>query len=491
MRVLYVTAEVYPLVKTGGLADVSGALPQALIARGLDVRLLVPGLPAILEGLSDVKPVMAFRSVFGTGTATLRRGHIPESGVTAYVIDAPDLYDRPGNPYLGPDGHDWPDNHRRFALLGWMAARITSGQADSRWQPDIVHGHDWHAGLAPAYVAAQPKRRAGTVFTVHNLAYQGLFPHAVYWELDLPGHFFAVDGVEFYGNVSFMKAGLVYGDRITTVSPTYAREIRRPDMGHGLHGVIDHRAADLTGILNGVDYSVWDPGSDSALPTLYARDSLVGKVACKAALQSELGLSLKPRAPLFVVVSRLTAQKGLDLVLPVISGIVHLGGQLAVLGSGDADIERHFQEAAAAHPGSVALRIGFNEGLSHRVIGGADVIVVPSRFEPCGLTQMYGLRYGALPLVRRVGGLADTVVDATEANVVQDVATGFVFDDATPAGLSAAIDRAVAIYGNASLWTQLMRRAMAQNFSWDASAQKYVEVYRQAKARTLHLAQSA
>ena len=478
MRVLYVAAEVYPLVKTGGLGDVSAALPPALIRQGQDVRLLLPGLPAIMAGVADLKQVATFTTALAAGPVTLLRGRLPDGDVPAYVIHAPLLYDRPGNPYLAPDGRDWQDNHRRFALLGWVAAQLAAGQADGGWKPHIVHGHDWHAGLAPAYMTAQADTRVGSVFTIHNLAYQGLFPYPVFPELGLPPPFFSMEGMEFYGQVSFMKAGLIYSDRITTVSPTYAREIRSLPQGCGLEGVINARAHVLSGILNGVDYALWNPVTDTALAKKYTADKPAGKAACKAALQTEMGLQPQPDALLFAVVSRLSAQKGLDLVLAALPELVRQGGQLALLGSGDAALEQAFRDAAAQHPGAVAVRIGYDETFSHRMMAGADVILVPSRFEPCGLTQMYGLRYGTLPLVRRVGGLADTVRDAGDSAENRNGATGFVFDEASAHGLLGAAKRAFDTYRNRKSWLAMMRRAMAENFSWDEAAQHYVTLYR-------------
>ncbi|HVK55731.1 MAG TPA: glycogen synthase GlgA [Burkholderiales bacterium] len=478
MRVLYVAAEAYPLEKTGGLGDVTGALPPALIRQGLDVRLLLPGLPAIIKGMLDLKPVAKLEPAFSARAITLLAGRMPDSGVPAYVIDAPDLYERPGNPYLGPDGRDWGDNHQRFALLGSVAARLATGSLDSRWTADVIHSHDWHAGLAPAYASAQSGPRPGTVFTIHNLAYQGLFPYERYADLGLPPEFFAVDGLEFYGQVSFMKAGLFFADRVTTVSPTYALEIHGPEEGCGLEGVISARGGAVKGILNGVDYQVWNPATDPVLPQDYTAANLKGKAACKAALQADLGLEIRPDTLLFCAVSRLTPQKGLDLALNALPEIIRQGGQLVLLGSGDADMEERFRQAAAKYPQSVSATIGYDEAFSHKIIAGSDVVLVPSRFEPCGLTQLYGLRYGTLPLVRRVGGLADTVLDANQSNLKNDTATGFVFESADVADFSDAVGRAFAAYGDRSIWSKLIRRAMAQNFSWDEAALEYASLYR-------------
>ncbi len=473
LRVLQVAAEVFPLVKTGGLADVAGALPPALARAGADVRMLLPGLPAIADAVLHQRTVCEIGPVFGAGRVTLRCGQLPFSHVPAYVLDAPYLYRRGGGPYQDSAGREWPDNVQRFALLGWAAAHIAAGELDAGWTPDVVHAHDWHAASACAYMAAHPSTVAASVFTIHNLAYQGLFPSADFALLGLPSHFMEAAGLEFHGRLSLMKSGLQFAQRVTTVSPTYAREIATPEFGFGLDGVVRSRKADLSGILNGVDGEVWNPTHDTALAAGYSADEMSGKALCKQALQAETGLAERADVPLFGIVSRLTSQKGLDLVLGALPGLLRRGGQLLVQGTGEPSLEVAFSSAARSHPGHVAVRIGYDEALAHRLVAGADVILVPSRFEPCGLTQLYGLRYGSLPLVRRVGGLADTVVDAREA----DRATGFVFDAATPEALERAIERAIALYGQPEAWQALMRRAMAQDFSWDTAAASYLALY--------------
>ena len=479
MRVLHVGAEVFPLVKTGGLADVLGALPQALIAQGADVRLLLPGLPAFADAVLHQKTVFELGPLFGAARIRLRLGQMPYSHVPAYVIDAPYLYRRDGSPYQASDGSEWSDNLQRFALLGWIGARLAAGELDPEWTPDVMHAHDWHAAMGCAYVAAHPPTRAATVYTVHNLAFQGLFPHADFRLLDLPSRFMAHTGLEFHGQLSFMKAGLKYAKRVTTVSPTYAREIATHEFGVGLDGVIRGRGNEVSGVLNGVDGQVWNPAADNALPAHYSAAQMAGKARCKQALQRELGLAEKPEVPLFGVVSRLTSQKGLDLVLGAVPGLVQRGGQLALQGSGEPGIEAAFREAGKAQPQQVAVRIGYDEAFAHRLIAGADAILVPSRFEPCGLTQMYGLRYGTLPIVRRVGGLADTVVDASAENLRADRATGFVFDAASVSALDAALQRAGDVFTKErSTWEQLQRLAMAQDFSWRGAAAQYLELYR-------------
>ncbi len=478
LRVLHVAAELYPWVKTGGLGDVVAALPPALVAQGVDVRLCLPGFPAFLDAFSTSDAVR-LATPFASERVRIAHTYLPGSGVGAYLVDHPAFYDRAGGPYGGPDGRDWPDNYRRFGLLGWVGAALGSG-ADPNWRPDIVHAHDWHAGLAPAYLKAQTAPAApASVMTVHNLAYTGYFPAGVFPELSLPGSFFGIDGVEFYGGVSFMKAGLAYADRLTTVSPTYAEEIKTPEFGAGLDGLLRLRASLLRGILNGVDPGVWDPASDPSLPQPYSVDDAdKGKAAAKAALRKRLYLG-DGDGPVFGVVSRLTPQKGLDLLLDAVTDIVGGGGQLALLGSGDGDLEAGFAAAARTHHGGAGVEIGYDDALARLIIAGSDAMVVPSRFEPCGLTQLYALRYGTLPLVRRTGGLADTVVDATAARLRDKTATGFVFDDASPGALVAALARASALYSDRRRWRQMMRTAMTQDFSWAQSARQYVTLYRE------------
>ncbi len=489
MRLLQVSAELFPLLKTGGLADIAGALPVALAAAGEDIRVLLPGFPAILAGVTDLALVAEFSAPWGT-RARLLHGRIATSGVPperalhAYVIEAPALYERPGNPYEDTQRQPYADNHRRFALLGWTAARLAQG-LDPYWQPEVVHSHDWHAGLTPAYLAfaqATQGRRVGSVFTVHNLAYQGVFPSQDFSGLGLPDAAFQVNGLEYHGQLSFMKAGLYYADQLTTVSPTYAREIQTPEQGCGLDGLLRGRVGALTGILNAVDSAVWNPATDALLAQPYEVRRMAGKAICKAALQQALGLTVAPGKPLFAVVSRLSEQKGLHLVLAGLDALLAQGGQLALLGNGDRWLEDAFRQRAAAAPESVSVTIGYDESMAHRLFGASDVTLVPSLFEPCGLTQMYGLRYGSLPLVRRVGGLADTVVDCTLEDMASDQATGFVFDDFNPAGYSRALRRAFALYARPPEWRRVRATAMRRPADWATAADQYIEVYRQTLA---------
>jgi starch synthase len=479
MKVLHAAAECFPWVKTGGLADVVGALPQAQKQAGAEVRLVLPGLPAILSGLEGRRLVCELGAVLGVGRASLWLGHLADNDLPVYVVDAALYYDRPGSPYQGPDGQEWSDNLLRFALLGWVAARLALGELDRDWRPDILHAHDWHAALACAYVAVHPLPTVRTVFTIHNLAYQGLFDAADFSLLGLPARFLATSGMEFHGQLSMMKAGLSFADHITTVSPNYAREIATPEFGCGLEGLIQSRSGSVSGILNGVDCEVWNPAKDPALTAFYSNTDLRGKVGCKNALQQQLGLKPSAKAPLFGIVSRLTAQKGLDLLLDALPSALTRGAQLAVLGTGDPGLEAAFVELARAYPDQVAVHLGYDENLAHQMIAGIDAILVPSRFEPCGLTQLYGLRYGTVPIVRSVGGLADTVVDLDEANVSLEKmpATGFKFGPASVEALAQVLLRTQRAYAIPELWRALILSGMAQNYSWDSAAKEYMDLY--------------
>ena len=483
MRVLHVAAEVYPLVKTGGLADVVAALPPALAAAGADVRLLLPGLPAVLEAVQSARTVLNIGACFGAMRVRLLLARLPGSQLPVYVVDAPHLYHRGGGPYQSPDGAEWPDNLRRFALLGWVAAHLAADDAEAGWVPDIVHAHDWHAAMACAYIADHLPTQAASVYTVHNLLFQGLFAHHDWSMLGLSSRFMSPAGLEFHGQLSFMKAGLKFADKVTTVSPSYAVEIATPDFGYGLDGVIRGRGADVSGILNGIDEVVWDPARDAAIASCYDADRLAGKQACRRALQADLGLVADEQALILAVVSRLSAQKGLDLVLSALPALVRAGVQFAVQGTGEPALEAAFRMAEQAHPGRVSVHIGYDESRAHRLIAGADMIAVPSRFEPCGLTQLYGLRYGTVPVVRRVGGLADTVMDeggAAPGTAQQARQTGFVFDAATSAAFEAAVRRALLMKQSPKAWQRMMRRGMAQDLSWAGPARDYLALYAQA-----------
>lgn len=481
MKILFAASEAQPLVKTGGLADVVGALPRALAALGHDVKVLLPAYPGVLDRLRTRTMHSNLTDLFG-GPAKVEAGRT-DTGLDVLAIDAPHLYAKQSAHPYGPSANvDWDDNHLRFAALGWVASAIGRGTAGA-WVPDIVHAHDWQAGLAPAYLALAEEVRPRTVITVHNLAFQGLFDRKHLAKLRLPESAFAVEGVEFHGQIGFLKAALHYADHITTVSPTYAREIQTPEFGAGLDGLLRHRASKLDGILNGIDRDEWNPERDRYLPAMYGAHSLAKKAHNKAVLQEALGLEIEPRAPLFCVISRLSHQKGLDMLLAALPALRAAGAQLAVLGSGDAELTVGFSAAAKAAPTRVAFRSGWDESLSHRFQGGSDFIVVPSRFEPCGLTQLCGLRYGTIPVVARVGGLADTIVDANEAALADGVATGFQFAPQSADALQHALLRAVAVYARSDAWSQMQERAMSRDFGWERSAQRYAALYEGLLAR--------
>jgi len=473
IRVLAVASEIFPLVKTGGLGDVTGALPLALDSAGAQTVTLIPGYPAVLDALHGASAIHDFPDLFG-GPATIRRGQA--ASLDLLVLDAPHLYARGGNPYLGPDGREWFDNSLRFAGLGAAGAAIGAGIVPGLTF-DIVHAHDWQAALAVVYLNFHRGPRPATVLTVHNLAFQGRYPADVFARLGLPASAFSLDGLEYHGDVNFLKGGLSYADRITTVSPTYAREITGIDNGMGLDGLLRHRAGVLSGILNGIDDTIWNPATDPLLPARYTGTTLDQRAANKAALQKSMGLDNEPDALVVGVVSRLTSQKGLDMVADQIDAFAVDGMQLAVLGSGDPALERAFVAAAEWHLGSVGCVIGYDEPLAHLIQAGSDALLVPSRFEPCGLTQLYALRYGAVPVVSRVGGLADSVIDANEAALSAGVATGIQFWPTTPDALAGALHRLLNLWHERPVWQRMQRNAMAADVSWRASASRYVALF--------------
>ncbi|WGW05924.1 glycogen synthase GlgA [Tropicibacter oceani] len=466
-RILSVASECAPLIKTGGLADVVGALPAALTALGDEVKTLVPGYPAVMEKLGKTKEVAVFDDLFGGSAGLLST---KSAGLDLLVLDAPHLFDRVGGPYLGPDGKDWPDNPERFAALSWVAAHVAV-QGAGGWVPQVVHGHDWQAGFTPEYLHGMGCD-VPFVFTIHNVAFHGNAPADRLGSLRLdpwrftPGHF------EFWGQISALKAGLMGAQRITTVSQTYAEELLTAEFGIGMDGILRDRQAVLNGIVNGIDTDVWNPETD---PEITPYKAPKGKQANKDALRAEFGLP-EADGPLCVLVSRLTQQKGIDLLIDAIDALLERGGQLALLGSGDPALEAAVQHLATRHP-NVAVRIGYDEGLSHRMMAGADAILVPSRFEPCGLTQLYGLRYGTVPLVALTGGLADTVINASPAALARGVATGIQFFPITGRALANAFGRLCDLYDTPKVWTAMQRNAMKQPVGWETSAAAYHALY--------------
>lgn len=468
--VLSVTSECVPLIKTGGLADVAGALPAGLEQTGWQVRTLLPAYPGLLAKAVARKKVFAFKDLMG-GPARVMAGQA--GGVDVLLLDAPHLFDRPGGPYGNPV--DFPDNPVRFAALSHAAAQIARKGLSDGWSPEVLHAHDWQAGLAPTYLRLGGDHDIACVMTVHNIAFQGLAPAAMLGAMGLPISEFTSEGLEYWGQISTLKAGLVDADAITTVSPTYAAELMRPEFGMGLDGLIAHRAGDLSGILNGIDMDVWNPETDPEI-TPYSATSLKGKAKNRKALISEFGLS-RIDGPLAIIVSRLTSQKGMDLIAETADQFVALGGGLAILGSGDPAIEDQMRMLARNHPGKIGLRIGYDEALSHRMFGGGDVVLVPSRFEPCGLTQLYGLRYGTVPVVAATGGLADSVIHANVMAQSSNVSTGFQFHPVDSLALGHCLRNVTELFADRSGWTRLQKRGMKQHLGWEASASAYAALY--------------
>jgi starch synthase len=466
-KVLSVASECVPLIKTGGLADVVGALPAALAPLGWQMRTLLPAYRNLIPHLADMRAVLHEADLFG-GPARVMAGMV--AGLDLLLLDAPHLYDRDGGPYSNAAG-DFADNAQRFAALSWIGARIAQG-ALAEWKPDVLHGHDWQAGFAPAYMRYHGGGGAASVITIHNIAFQGWADAALITELRLPKPEFTPNALEYYGGLSSLKAALVTADAITTVSPTYAAEIMRPEFGMGLQGVIAARARDVSGILNGVDGAVWSPLRE-AVP--FGAGNMGGKAKARAALLNDLKLSIT--GPLAILVSRLTEQKGIDLVLAALPEFLDAGGGLAVLGAGDPALELGLRALAARYPSAVSVKIGYDESYSHRLFSAGDMVLVPSRFEPCGLTQMYGLAYGTLPVVSAVGGLADTVIHASPAALQAGAATGVVFHSVDALGFAGALRLARKLYDNPQIWPRMQRAAMESDVSWTQPAHEYAALY--------------
>ena len=480
LKILFATSEAQPLIKTGGLADVAGSLPPTLRHLNHDIRLILPAYPEVVERAIPLKEVATLYLVGHTEPARLLSGtlfgHLP-----LYLVDAPELFGRPGNPYVGPDGHDWPDNAQRFALFCRAIVAVALNQADQHWQPDIIHCNDWQTGLVPPLLHHEGNRPA-TLFTIHNLAYQGIFDQALFQQLQLPPELWSHEGLEFHGNLSFIKGGLAFADQLNTVSPTYADEICTPEFGYGLEGLLRHRRDRLSGILNGIDYQHWNPAADPYIKQHFDHNSFKLKRINKQQLQQEMGLPQNEKAFLLGYVGRLVEQKGIDLLLELLPRLVRIENlQIVMLGSGVTHFEEALSDAGERYLGNVAIHIGYNEQLAHRIEAGSDCFLMPSRFEPCGLNQLYSLRYGTVPIVRRTGGLADTVVDVSPQSLLDGSATGFVFDHPTAPALWEAIERAIEFrHRPESWWQRLAVTGMQQDFSWPASAVRYVDLYRKA-----------
>lgn len=472
-KILAVASECAPFVKTGGLADVVGALAKVLGDHGAECRVLLPLYRQIAHLVEGAEIVLDAGSQFGGPVRVLAT---TEAGVDLLLVDAPHLYDRVGQIYLNQHGVDWDDNHQRFALLSWMGAEIARNGV-AGWQPDLIHAHDWQAGLTPVY-AKQMGAQVPCVMTIHNIAFQGNFAAHLMGDLGLDPARYTQDGFEYFGQLSFLKGGLMQADRITTVSPTYARELLTEEYGMGLQGVLNARQDVLTGILNGIDTEVWDASADPALPQTYTSRTIAKKAVNKQALLERFGLRGDGTAPLFSVISRLSHQKGLDMALTALPAVLEQGAQFVMLGSGDPHLEHGFAELARRYPNQAAVEFGFNEDLAHLIQAGADATLIPSRFEPCGLTQLCAMRYGTLPIVSKTGGLADTVIDANEAALTQGCATGIQFAPATGEKLRDALDRALEIYADQTAWRKIMRNAMKHPVGWDQSAARMADLYR-------------
>lgn len=475
MQILYVASECAPFIKTGGLADVVGAVPKSLRELGLDVRIALPAYPALKELLQIGQVVNEYEELFGGPARVVA---VQAEQLDLLLLDAPHLFDRPGNIYLNDSSKDWDDNHMRFGALCMAATDIALGALPD-WRPDIVHAHDWQAGLVPLLLKMADRSDAPpSVLTIHNIAFQGLFDWTCKDLFGVPDEYFTSEGAEYYGHFGFLKAGLAFCDKITTVSPTYARELLTAEFGMGLDGLLQARSHKLTGILNGIDLEVWNPKTDQALAAPYSVHNRTGKAINRTAVEERFGLQPDPTSPLFCVISRLTEQKGLDLLLEAVPHLIAQGGRLALLGSGHDHLEEGFAKAQRDHPGKVGAIIGYDEPLSHLMQGGSDAILIPSRFEPCGLTQLYGLRYGTLPVVARTGGLADTVVDANTANLKSKTATGFLMEPGSLDDLRHAITRACELHARPKTWRTIMGAAMRYPVGWDQSAPGYLKLYR-------------
>jgi starch synthase len=473
-KILFVTSEAHPLIKTGGLADVSGSLPKALADLGEDIRIVLPNY----QGIHTSEPIY-YKSTIKVNNAEVNilETRLPGTAVTVWLVDYPKFFKLPGNPYHDETGKPWDNSAERFGLFCHTAAEIAMNRAYLDWKPEIVHCNDWQSGLVPALLTVEQHRPA-TLFTIHNMAYQGVFPRSVDYVLNLPQQLWDDGGIEFHGMLSFLKSGLAYSDRINTVSPSYAMEIQTAKFGCGLEGLLSYRRDYLSGIINGIDSGQWNPETDVNISTHYNLSTLNKKSENKTALQKKLSLPINKKIPVFGLISRLVDQKGIDLLLESMPEILQLPLQLVILGSGDKIFEQQLLEFAEAQPKIMAVKIGYDEALSHQIEAGSDVFLMPSRFEPCGLNQMYSLRYGTIPIVNKVGGLGDTVVDTVPQTINDKSATGIVFDGAFSGTLLEAIKRALMLYDQTETWKQLQVSGMRQDFSWKHSALQYIDLYK-------------
>jgi len=485
VRVLFVSSEIYPLAKTGGLADVCGALPIALAEDGdVDMLLMLPGYDSAIAAVPDAREIATLPNLPG-GPARLLIGTMPGSDLEVVLLDQPGSFRRAGGLYIDDDGREWADNAVRFAALAHAAVDMAMGRVLPNWRADIVHCNDWHTGLIPVLIAAQPGHRPRTIMTLHNLAFQGLFPPCMLPQLRLPRGSFSVEGVEYFGQISFLKGGIHFADKLTTVSPSYAGEIVTPEFGMGLEGVLARRKADLVGIMNGIDETLWNPAGDDAIDHPYSAADLTDKAGCKAALQRDWGLAEDPTAPLFVFAARLESQKMADTLLDLMPDLMERPRvQVAILGKGAIPLQDGFAAWPARAPGRVAVRIGYQEDWAHRLLAGGDMLIHGARFEPCGLTPIYAMRYGTVPIVRAVGGLRDSVTPVGATPISGGKASGFQFDEANAVSMLDAIDTALEFYARPDAWRQLQRNGMTRDFSWRGPAARYRKLYEELALET-------
>ena len=472
-KILFVTSEAHPLIKTGGLADVSGSLPKALSKLGEDVRIIMPNYQAI----KTTEEVRYLSTVYVNNYAVnILETQLPGTGVIVWLVDCPEFFNFPGNPYVDEHGKPWANSAERFALFCRVTVEVAMNRSWLDWKPDIVHCNDWQSGLVPALLSLEYSRPA-IVFTIHNMAYQGIFPSTTYLYLNLPGQLWNPNGIEFHDMLSFLKAGLIYSDRITTVSPTYAKEIQTAEFGYGLEGLLTHRKDFLSGIINGIDTEYWNPETDTNISQTFNRFTIHKKLLNKAALQEQFALPVDKNIPVFGLISRLVEQKGIDLLLECLPEMLTHPLQFVLLGSGNTGFEQRLHNFAESHPDKISITIGYDETLAHLIEAGADIFLMPSRFEPCGLNQIYSQRYGTIPVVRKTGGLADTVVDTLPESLKNNTATGLVFNEASPGALMEAIKRALILYSHPKTWKQLQTNGMQKDYSWTRSAKQYMALY--------------
>lgn len=472
-KILFVSSEIHPLIKTGGLADVSSSLPKALAELSQDVRLIIPNYNA-LKIHGEIHYICSLR--VNNLNVNILETRLPDSHILVWLVDCPEFFNYPGNPYVDSQGHPWTNNAERFSLFCRVAVEMAMDRAGQQWKADVVHSNDWQSGLVPALLSLESNRPA-SVFTIHNLAYQGLFSASHVHALNLPGQLWHPNGLEFHNMLSFIKGGLVYADRITTVSPTYALEIQTPAFGYGLEGLLTHRKDALVGIINGVDIEQWNPENDPYLNHHFSAHHLHGKAENKAELQRRSGLPVDDNIPVFGLISRLVEQKGIDLVIACLAEMVNMPVQFVLLGAGDKNYEQRLLNLAHIYPHKIAITIGYDESLAHLIEAGSDVFLMPSRFEPCGLNQMYSQRYGTIPIVRKTGGLADTVVDSLPDTLNNHSATGVVFNEASTGALLEAIKRTLLLYNHKDYWHRMQNNAMNKDFSWRRSAEQYLALY--------------